>query len=44
MPKNMDICCTTFCAEACSVAVKGTDTENVDDSEQMTDKICHFEK
>ena len=27
MPQNLDICCTTFCAEACSVAVKVTDTE-----------------
>ena len=35
------ICCTTFCAEACSLAVKVTDTENVDGSEKMTDKICH---
>ena len=33
--------CTTFCAEAYSVAVKVTDTENVDGSEKMTDKICH---
>ena len=33
--------CTTFCAEACSVAVKVTDIENVDGSEKMTDKICH---
>ena len=41
MPQNLDICCTTFCAEACSVAVKVTDTENVDGSEKMTDNICH---
>ena len=42
MPQNLDICCTTFCAEACSVAVTFTATENVDGSEKMTDKICHF--
>ena len=40
MLQNLDICCATFCAEACSVAVKVTDTENVDGSEKMTDKIC----
>ena len=41
MPQNFDICCTTFCAKACSVAVKVTDTENFDGSEKMTDKIRH---
>ena len=41
MPQNLDICCTTFCAEACSVVVKVTDTEKVAGSEKMTDKICH---
>ena len=41
MSQNLDICCTTFCAEACSVAVKVADTENVDGSAKMTDKICH---
>ena len=41
MPQNLDICCTTFCGEASSVAVKIIDIENVDGSEKMTDKICH---
>ena len=41
MPQNLDKCCTTFGAEACSVAVKVNDTENVDGSEKMADKICH---
>ena len=35
MPQNLDICCTTFCAEACSVGMKVTDTENVDGSEKI---------
>ena len=40
--KTWDICCTTFCAEACSVAVKVTNIEKVDGSEKMTDKIYHL--
>ena len=44
MPQNLDICCTTFCAEACLVAVKVTDTENDDGSEQMTDKNLSLKK
>ena len=34
-------CRTMFCVEACSAAVKVTDTENVDGSEKMTNEICH---
>ena len=34
MPQNLDICYTTFCAEASSLAVKVTDTENIDGSEK----------
>ena len=41
MPQNLNICCTTFCAEACSVAVTVPHTEKVDGSKKMTDKICH---
>ena len=35
--KTWNIYCTTFCAEACSVAVKVTNTGKIDGSEKMTE-------